>query len=115
MEEKLYNTGFKWEKRKCIDCGKEFIAKQNKSVRCLDCRLTYNRAWQRDWQEKYRAGEITPKKAEKYDPNVCNKIRTCYYGEYAGRVPICNYLEITGTIRPCKAGDCVMYKRKERR
>lgn len=112
-EEKIYTTGFRWEKRKCVDCGKEFIAKQNKSVRCHDCRLTYNRKWQREWAEKKRAGEIKLKRPKKDDPNICDRIETCYYGGFAGPIHICDYLEITKTKRPCKPGEeCVMYKKK---
>ena len=113
MEEKTYPQGFKWEKRKCVDCGKEFIAKQNKSVRCLDCRMIYKKDWQREYQRDYNAGLVKPKEEEKHDPNVCEKSESCYYGDFAGRIPICNFLKITKSRRPCKAGDCVMYKRKE--
>ena len=52
---------------------------------------------------------------EEYNPNICNRIKTCVYGGKMGAEHICDYLMKTGCRRPCLAGECVMYKRKERR
>lgn len=87
MEEKR-----RWVKKKCVDCGKEFIATEPKSVRCFDCRLVYNED----------------------NPDICKKAKTCYYGGDIYSFTFCDYLTITGVRRPCKAGECVMYKRKEK-
>lgn len=105
--------GFRWEKRKCVDCGKEFIAKSAKSVRCIDCRAIHTKQQQKKWAQANRYSELKPTKAK--DPNICTKPKTCKYGGYAGSIPICDYLHITGHKRPCPAGDCVMFKRKARK
>ena len=116
MEEiQTCKKGFRWEKRKCVDCGKEFIAKQSKSVRCPDCRVIYNKKQQQEWARKHRAGELTPKPKKKHDPNICTKIASCYYGGYMGAIRICDYLAKTGVSRPCLAGECYFYKRKGRK
>lgn len=101
--------GFRWQKRKCVDCGKEFIAKTATSVRCIDCRTTHVKEMQRN----YKRTPPKPKPQEK-DPNICTKIKSCKYG-YSFGTPICDYLLITGHRRPCPAGECTVYKRKARK
>lgn len=104
MELQQNGAGFRWEKRKCVDCGKEFIAKNPRLVRCPECRPSYNMEQSKKWHEE--------NKETAQSSSVCKKIRTCYYGGSMGAVDICDYLAITGTRRPCPAGDCVMYKRR---
>jgi hypothetical protein len=124
------------EKRNCVDCGEEFIAKQVKAVRCPKCRKAYkieqDKKYNKARYEKERAEIIAERKAmglpldlrackrlkenkEEYDPNVCGKIKSCYYGGKMGAMHICDYLGITGVRRPCPAGDCVMYKRRRKK
>lgn len=115
-------SGFRWETRKCIDCGKEYIAKSPRALRCLDCRIIRERQLQRECERRRYAREkaqmrekpkVKPKAKPKVDEsNICKRIKSCYYGGKMGAEHICNYLEITGVRRPCKAGECVMYKRK---
>lgn len=108
MEEKqTRKTGFR-ENRKCVDCGKEFIAKNPRSVRCHECRIVYHREHQREYEQKKR--ELTAKTSD--DLNICKKIKSCYYGGKMGAEHTCDYLAITGTRRPCKAGECYFYKKK---
>lgn len=114
MEEK--KKGYYREKKKCIDCGKVFTAKHPKTVRCMDCRYkhhleTVKKNNKARSEAKTEAREKKRKKKER-DPNICKKIKSCYYGGYMGAERICDYLGKTGVRRPCKAGECYFYKRK---
>lgn len=112
MEEIQTYKGFRWEKRKCVDCGKEFICKNPRSVRCLDCREVYHKEQVRQYKQKEKEAEL---KTTTDDLNICKKIKSCYYGGYMGAEHICDYLGKTGVRRPCKAGECYFYKRKGRK
>ena len=122
MEIDLQTNGvdFHWEKRICVDCGNEFIAKSPKSTRCLECRLVREKERKRKYDsERYtEVKELRHKakqKKEADDKNICKRRKSCYYGGKAGAEYICDYLAITGVRRPCPAGsECVMYKRKGR-
>lgn len=120
-----YKNGMRWEYRTCVDCGKKFIAKNPRSVRCLDCRLVYHREQVRIYNQLLAQERKAPwikkeqKKPEKekqvmddYDPNICDRIESCVYSGWMGTTQICDFLKKTGHKRPCKAGECVMYKRK---
>ena len=121
-----YKNGMRWEYRNCVDCGKKFIAKNPRSVRCLDCRDIYHKEQVRIYninlaKERKKAPWIKEarKKLEKkidvideYNPNICDRIESCVYGGWMGMTRICDFLKKTGHKRPCKAGECVMYKRK---
>ena len=133
MEQQTCKTGYRWEIKKCIDCGKEFVCKNARSVRCIDCRVIYNKEMMRQYKlqikedaEKKKA-EMPVVKEEKPKPvkakpkkvvdnsNICKKIKSCYYGGKMGAEHICDFLSKTGSRRPCKAGECYFYKRKTRK
>lgn len=105
--------GFRWQKRKCVDCGKEFIAKAAKSVRCLDCRAEHAREQARKWQRENKGKE--PKEPPVKNPDICTKPVSCKYGTTTGGLKHCDYLMITGHKRPCRAGECTVYTRKTER
>lgn len=138
MEEK--KNAYGWQEKRCIDCGKEFLAKSPNQTRCTDCRIIYKREYMRKYSKEQRKREraaivaareemglpanmkrgprsnSTPKPVKKTDdPNICKKIKSCYYGGYMGAEHICDYLGKTGVRRPCKAGECYFYKRKGRK
>ena len=119
-------TGFRWEIRRCIDCGEVFIAKNARSVRCLDCRSKYHKEVMRQYRLQEKAAGKKAKAEVKKEPKpvkeepknvideskICKKIETCYYGGKMGAEHICDFLSKTGTRRPCKAGECYFYKKK---
>lgn len=104
---------FRWEKRKCVDCGKEFIAKHARSVRCPDCRVIHNREQAKKWLADNRKSE--PKEPPGRNPDICTKAGSCKYGIKVYGMKCCDYLAITGHKRPCRAGECTVYKRKTER
>lgn len=115
MIQQTCKTGFRWEYRNCIDCGKKFIAKAHNSVRCLDCRYKYNLKMAREYQQKKKETEEVANPPVDKNLNICKKIRSCQYGGQMGAVPICDYLSRKGYRRPCPAGKCTEFKRKGRK
>lgn len=130
-------SGFRWQKRICVDCGKEYIATSPNSVRCVDCRATYRTRYMKKWSkerykrereaiiaerkalglpEKLKPGPKSGSKPKKIkDPNECKKTRQCIYGDKVGGMCICNYMEIVGHKRPCPVKGCTEFKRKGER
>ena len=125
------------QKKKCLDCGKEFTVRSALQVRCTECQAVHKKAHAKEYaKERYwreRAAIISEREAmglparkktgptpkpkpakKKKDPNVCTKMKSCAYGGYLGATPICDYLSKAGEKRPCKAGECTVYKRKGR-
>lgn len=90
MELQQNGAGFRWKKRNCIDCGREFICKNPRSVRCPECRAQYKMEQSKKWHEE--------NKETAQSSSICKKIRTCYYGGSMGAIDICDYLAITGEI-----------------
>lgn len=127
------------QKKVCLDCGKEFTARSALQVRCTECQAVYKKAHakeyakERYWKERSaiiaereamglptrkKTGPKTGKKPaekKKGDPNICKRTETCYYGGITGCLPICDFLAITGSRRPCPVKGCCLYKRKGRR
>ena len=114
--------------KECIDCGKKFeTAFGSRSVRCRACQkehvLAYKRVYDRQRYAKEKEQReiekvLYPKAKKREKPvkdtsTVCDKTKECYYGEEAGKIYICNYLEITKCRRPCPPTNCYMFKRKE--
>lgn len=104
--------GFKPKPRHCDDCGKIYTQKTSIQVRCAECQKKYAKT--RAKERKMERLRRTDWQAwvEKYDPNVCRKVKWCEYGLLCGGIWICNYLEIVGTKRPCPAKDCTEFIRK---
>ena len=115
MEQQTCKTGFRWESRNCVDCGKTFVAKSHNSVRCLDCRHIHNLKMAREYQQKKKETEEVAKPTVDKNLNICKKIRRCQHGGKMGGVHICDFLSQMGYRRPCPAGRCTEYKRKTRR
>ena len=45
----------------------------------------------------------------------CRRKKSCMYGKkFAGSVLYCDYLGMTGSMRPCPAENCTVYKRKKK-
>ena len=45
----------------------------------------------------------------------CRRKKSCMYGRrLTGSVFYCDYLGMTGSMRPCPAENCTVYKRKKR-
>ena len=45
----------------------------------------------------------------------CNRKKSCIYGKrFTGSLLYCDYLCMTGSMRPCPADNCTVYKRKKR-
>ena len=45
----------------------------------------------------------------------CRRKKSCMYGKkFTGAVLYCDYLGMTGKMRPCPAENCTVYKRKKR-
>lgn len=45
----------------------------------------------------------------------CKRKKSCYYGKtFDARNYYCDYLCMTGKMRPCTADSCTVYKRKGR-
>ena len=45
----------------------------------------------------------------------CRRKKSCMYGnEFTGSALHCDYLGMTGSMRPCPADKCTVYKRKNR-
>ena len=43
----------------------------------------------------------------------CRRKKSCMYGKkFTGSVLYCDYLGMTGSMRPCPADKCTVYKRK---
>ena len=43
----------------------------------------------------------------------CKKKKSCMYGKrFTGKELYCDYLGMTGKMRPCPAENCTVYKRK---
>lgn len=46
----------------------------------------------------------------------CKKKKSCYYGKtFDAREYYCDYLCMTGKMRPCTADSCTVYKRKQKK
>lgn len=116
-------TVYRWQDKVCVDCGKTFLAKSGRAVRCIDCRIEHDRLranerarerYQRDRVSVAPTRSIKPKKKPTVkDPNECKRIKSCVYGGKMGGTPICDYLEIMGERRPCPVKDCSVYKRRQ--
>lgn len=45
----------------------------------------------------------------------CKKKKSCIYGKrFTGVGLYCDYLGMTGSMRPCPADNCTVYKRKKK-
>jgi len=109
-EDKIH--GFKWEKRTCVDCGKEFIAKSPRALRCHECRYKRELENAKKWRDKKQAEKKAQEQAvvKRINPDICTHLDVCKYaGEYSG-FKFCDYLSINKKRRPCRAGECQLWK-----
>ena len=45
----------------------------------------------------------------------CRRKKSCMYGKkFTGAIFYCDYLGMTGSMRPCPAENCTVYKRKNK-
>ena len=44
----------------------------------------------------------------------CRRKKSCMYGKKMGGMCYCDYLGMTGSMRPCPADNCTVYKRKNK-
>lgn len=103
-------------KMKCEICGKGFYY-ERKCKYCPECRengSVYKKRleMQREWNKRARALKDKAKQRAKVDDRQC---RTCLYrayGECWGNGLRCDYLELTGHMRPSEPSpNCTAYKR----
>ena len=115
--------GYTPRNEKCRTCGRTFLKKVPRSVRCPECQSIQKQMENRARTLKRyheRADKEKPAKKPKKDPEQCDvKIcRTCRYrgkdaslGNEGGI--FCNYIGATGKSRRsiCPAGACTVYEK----
>ncbi len=111
-------------KKVCKDCGKGFVTESYKKQLCPECaegRLEerIRRARQsckKPEAEKKISGTSrtpSPTPVKKWDMRRCKK---CFYGaKLDGQYQICDYISITGHMRPCEPGaECTEFLPEEK-
>ncbi len=106
------------DKRQCIDCGQEFIARSVNSKRCRKCQRKYR--IKMDTMRRRQKEGVTKKdvKGAVYingHPQVCTHLASCFYGSQNENG--CSYLLETGRSRIGQGlyienGKCPAYRRK---
>ena len=115
--------GYAPRNEKCRTCGRTFLKKAPRSVRCPECqsiqRQMENRA--RTLKRYHeRADKEKPAKKPKKDPEQCD-VKICGTCRYRGKDAslgneggiFCNYIGVTEKSRRsiCPAGACTVYRK----
>lgn len=108
--------------RKCVDCGRDFMAYQKTQIRCKDCQAERMKELHREYDRRRRARgrqheEKTASKVINGHVQVCRHLGSCFYGQDGERG--CSYAIEEGQSRQSQGlyivdGKCPAYRRKKR-
>ncbi len=107
-------------KKVCRVCGEEFRADTARRKLCEVCREKNKKLRERKNKAQYKKPGAEKPKPKKIEKPVIERIdnkpcRTCDYGgRLDGCVVICDYISLTGKMRPCPPPpECTCYKEKD--
>lgn len=111
------------KKAVCVDCGKEFIMRASKQVRCNECQEIHRKELDHlRWLRKKANGKTHKDLSSAVyingHPQVCTHMRSCFYG--STKEDGCSYALEEHKSRICNGlyivdGKCAAYERKGRK